>query len=66
MTEPKCRTVILKTRYRDSKIKWKDAMWYEHYFPDGMHGVRFMGEIEIKRGDLFEIERKGAGSGGEE
>lgn len=50
---------IYLTRYKGSKLKWKHAMWYKNYFPDGTHGVRFLGTVAIKRGDLYEIRKKG-------
>lgn len=56
---PAYKTAIHLTRHKNSKLKWKEAMWYKNYFPDGMHGVRFIGTVDIKRGNLYEIKKKG-------
>lgn len=56
---PTYKTAIHKTRRKDTRLKWKDAMWYQHYFPDGTHGVRFLSTVKILRGDKYEILRKG-------
>ncbi len=52
-------TAIHKTRRKGTRLKWRDAMWYKNYFPDGTHGARFMGTVAILRGDKYEILRKG-------
>lgn len=56
---PTYKTAVHKTRRKGTRLRWKDAMWYQHYFSDGTHGVRFIGTVKILRGDKYEILRKG-------
>lgn len=53
------KTAIHKTRRKGTRIRFKDAMWYQHYFSDGTHGVRFLDTVDILRGDKYEILREG-------
>lgn len=32
----------------------REAVIFEHYFPDGMDGLRFRGSIEVQRADEYE------------
>ncbi len=57
--EPAYKMAVHKTRCRGTRLKWRYAMWYQHYFPDGNHAVRFMGTVDFLRGDKYEILRKG-------
>lgn len=56
---PMYKMAVHLTRYKGSRLKWKHAMWYKNYFPDGEHGVRFLGTIDIRRGSKYEILQKG-------
>lgn len=58
-SEPAYKTVIHKTRRKGTRLKWREAMWYKHYFSDGVHGVRFLNTVDILRGDKYEILQKG-------
>lgn len=57
--EPAYKTAIHKTRRKGTRIRFKDAMWYQHYFPNGEHAVRFLNETEFRHGDQYEILREG-------
>ena len=56
---PTYKTAIYKTRRKDTRLKWRYAMWYQHYFSDETHAVRFMGTVAFLRGDKYEILREG-------
>lgn len=56
---PRYKTAIYKTRRKGTRLKWRYAMWYKNYFPDGTHAVRFMGTVDFLRGDKYEILREG-------
>lgn len=56
---PAYKMAVYKTRRKGTKLRWRWAVWYQHWHKDGTHAVRFMGTTDFLRGDEYEILRKG-------